>query len=81
MKQNWTLENRSWGKKMKMFPLPNEKYLNPQLVTCCYTVQIEKNIFQSVFELGNEYKVLCSHSTFEEADKTVEDFVAFCEKC
>ncbi len=65
---------------MKMFALPNGKYVNAQQVTCCYVTQIEKNIFQSVFELGNEYKVLCSHSTFDEANKDVLDFVEFCEK-
>ncbi len=65
---------------MRMFPLPNGKFLNPLLVTCCYTVQIEKNIFQSVFELGNEYKILCSHGTFDEANKDVLDFVSFCDE-
>ena len=66
---------------MKMYPLPNGKYLNPQLVTCCYVTQIEKNIYQSVFEFGNDYKVLCSHTTFDEANKDVLDFVSLCEEC
>lgn len=65
---------------MKMFPLPNDKFINPLQVTCCYTTQIEKNIFQSVFELGNEYKILCSHGTFEDANKDILDFVKFCEE-
>ena len=65
---------------MRMFPLPNGKYVNSHLVTCCYVTQIEKNIFQSVFELGNEYKVLCSHSTFDEANKDISDFVKFCDE-
>ena len=42
---------------------------------------IEKNIYQSVFEFGNDYKVLCSHTTFDEANKDVLDFVSFCDKC
>ena len=65
---------------MKMYPLPSGRYLNPLLVTCCYTVQIEKNIFQSVFELGNNYKILCSYETFDEANKEVLDFVSFYEE-
>ena len=65
---------------MKLFQTPNGKYLNPRLVTCCYVDQIDKNIFQSVFEFGNDYKVKCSHETFEQADKSVKDFVKFCEK-
>jgi hypothetical protein len=63
-----------------MYPHPSGKYLNPQLVTCCYTIQIEKNIYQSVFELGDN-KVLVSHGTFDEANKDVLDFVSFCDKC
>jgi len=66
---------------MKMYPHPSGKFFNPQRVTFCYVTQIDKNIFQSVFEFGNEYKVLCSHGTFEEADKDVADFVSFCEEC
>lgn len=65
---------------MKMFPLPNGKFINPLQVTCCYTVQIDKNIFQSVFEFGLEYKILCSHGTFEDANKDITDFVNFCDR-
>jgi len=65
---------------MKMYPLPNGKYLNPLLVTCCYTVQVEKNIFQSVYEIDGDYQVLCSHETFDQANKDVLAFVSFCEK-
>jgi hypothetical protein len=65
---------------MKMYPHPSGKYFNTQLVTFCYVTQIEKNIFQSVFEFGNDYKVLSSHSTFEDANKDVLDFVDFCNK-
>lgn len=65
---------------MKMYPHPGGKYLNPLLVTCCHTIQIEKNIFQSVFELGRDYKILCSHETFDEANKDVLDFVSFCDE-
>jgi hypothetical protein len=43
-KQNATLHQESWDNKMKMYPLPNGKYLNPQLITCCYVTQIEKNM-------------------------------------
>lgn len=64
---------------MRMFQLPNGKFINPLQVTCCYTTQIEKNIFQTVFEMGNQ-KVLVSLDTFEEADKVVADFVSFCDK-
>ena len=63
---------------MRMYPLPNGKYLNPQLVTCCYVIQIEKHIYQSVFEFGNNYKVLCSHKTFDEANQDVLGLVSFC---
>ncbi|MCW8925102.1 MAG: hypothetical protein OQJ84_02510 [Xanthomonadales bacterium] len=66
---------------MKMYPHPSGKFFNPQQVTFCYVTQIDKHIFQSVFEFGNEYKVLCSHGTFEEANKDVVDFVSFCEEC
>jgi len=64
-----------------MYPHPSGKYLNPQLVTCCYVTQIEKTIYQSVFEFGDDYKILCSHSTLDEANKDVLDFVSFCDKC
>ncbi len=65
---------------MRMYLLPNGKYVNPQLVTCCYVSQIDKNIYQSVFEFNNEYKVLCSHGTFEEANKDVLNFASFCDE-
>lgn len=65
---------------MRFYPHPSGKYLNPQLVTCCYVTQIEKNIFQSVFEFGDVYKVLSSHATFAEADKDLQDFISFCEE-
>lgn len=67
----------SRGKKMKMFPLPNDKYINPLQVTCCYTTQIEKNIFQCVFEMGSN-KVLVSLDTLEQANEVISDFVSFC---
>ena len=63
---------------MKFYPHPKGKYLNTQLVTCCYVDQIDKNIYQSVFEFGDDYKVLSSHGTYEEANKDVLDFVNFC---
>jgi len=62
-----------------MFQLPNGKFINPTQVTCCYTTQIEKNIFQSVFEMSNQ-KVLVSLDTLDEADKVVTDFVKFCDE-
>jgi hypothetical protein len=64
---------------MRMFPLPNGKFINPLQVTCCYTTQVEKNIFQSVFEMDNN-KVLVSLDTYDEADKVVQDFVKFCDE-
>ena len=64
---------------MKMYALNNGKYINPSLVTCCYVNQVERNIFQVVFEFGNEYQTLCSHSTGEDANKDLADFIAFCE--
>lgn len=66
---------------MKMYSLANGKFVNPLLVTCCYVVQIDKNIFQTVFEFGNEYKILCSHGSLDEANKDMTDFVAFAEQC
>ena len=63
-----------------MYPHPRGKYLNPLLVTCCYAIQIEKSIYQSIFELGDK-KVLFSHGTHDEAEKDVLDFVSFCDKC
>jgi hypothetical protein len=65
---------------MKMYPHPKGKYINPQRVTCCYVDQIDKNIFQSVFEFGDDYKILCSHGTFDEANQDVLAFVEFCQK-
>ena len=65
---------------MRMYPHPSGKYLNPQLVTCCYTIQIEKHIYQSVFEFG-DIKLLFSNGTLDEANKDVLDFVSLCEKC
>jgi hypothetical protein len=64
---------------MRMFKLPNDKYINPLQVSCCYITQLEKEIFQSVFEVG-ERKILVSHNTFEGANKDVLDFVKFCEE-
>lgn len=64
---------------MRMFPLPNGKFINPLQVTCCYTTQIEKNIFQAVFEMDNN-QVLVSLDTYDEADKVVQDFVQFCNE-
>lgn len=64
---------------MKMYALNNGKYINPMLVTCCYVNQVERNIFQVVFEFGNEYQTLCSHSTGEDANENLSDFIAFCE--
>ena len=65
---------------MRMYPHPSGKYLNPLLVTCCYTIQIEKSIFQSVFELGDN-KVFFCHSTLDEATADVVSFVNFCDEC
>ena len=65
---------------MKFYRHPKGKYINAQLVTCCYVDQIDKNIYQAVFEFGDDYKVLCSHVTFEEAEKDVLDFVKFCDE-
>ena len=64
---------------MKMFQLPNGKFINPLQVSCCYTTQVEKNIFQSVFEMDNQ-KVLVSLDTLDEADKVVMEFVKFCNE-
>lgn len=63
-----------------MYPHPKGKYINPLLVTCCYVNQIDKYVYQSVFEFGEDYKILCSHGSFEEADKDVSDFVKFFEE-
>jgi len=65
---------------MGMFPLPNGKYINPLQITCCYTTQIERHIFQSVFEAAENKKILVSHDTLEEANKDIQDFVKFCEE-
>jgi hypothetical protein len=65
---------------MRMYPHPSGKYLNPQLVTCCYTIQIERTIYQSVFEFGDN-KVFFCHTTEDEANKDLLDFVSFCGKC
>jgi hypothetical protein len=42
--------------------------------------QIDKNVFQSVFEFGDDYKILCSHGTFDEANQDLLAFVEFCEQ-
>jgi hypothetical protein len=65
---------------MAMYAHPNGKYLNTRLVTNCQVTQLDKNIFQAVYEFGKEHRVLFSHGTFEEAEKDLSDFVAFCNK-